>query len=249
VFLPNDRPVDRIRKNLTCPGFGGLWRYNDRMKKTDPEADQSKDKMLTWILAGAVALVAGAIGWVGWTCIDSVQKNTGKLKNYHVTADNTKIDNQHLDIVKNDLDVKIFKDKLDPSDDLQATLVKREGSEILYSKAMAAMDKKQFAQAAIYFSQVLALIPAEAKKKTFWYASGDTIDRTHYTLCVQQKLYNCYRNIGQYAKAADVVTEAIKLTPDIPGNYQSRAELYYKLGKKALGDADTKTARELAKKY
>lgn len=194
-----------------------------------------------------IALVAGAIGWVGWNCIDSVQKNAGKLHNYNVTADNTRIDSHHYDIVKNEVDKRVFTEPLSPSQDLTYALVKQEGSELFWSKGLAAMDEHKLAPAAAAFSRVLTMIPGEAKKKTTWFVSGETIDRLSYTQRAYFRLYNCYRLMGDYARAAAVVTEAIKLTPGIAGNYQSRAALYYRLGKKALGDADMKTARALSR--
>jgi tetratricopeptide (TPR) repeat protein len=218
------------------------------MEENEPKRHQSSGKMLNWILALATTFVACGIGWVGWNCIESVQKNAGKLNNYHVTADNTKIDSQHLDVIKNQIDGKVLNDDLSPSEDFQAILVKQEGSELIFSKATAAIDKKQFAQAAADYSQILAMIPSEAKTKASWYANGATGDRGKYTMWVYRQRAFCYREMGDYARAVADLTEAIKLHPEITFNYQKRAEVYYLFGKKALGDADIQAVQAVSRR-
>jgi tetratricopeptide (TPR) repeat protein len=219
------------------------------MDNDDGQRPYTSGKALNWILAVVTALVACSVAWVGWICIDSVQKHEGKLHDFHVTADNTKIDSHRYDVVKNEIDSQVFTDKLSPSEDLQAALVKREGSELIYSQGIAAIDKKQFAQAAAYYSQILTMIPAEAKTKTTWYASGATGDRSTYTMWVYHQRALCYRNMGDYSRAVADWTVAIKLHPDNAYNYQKRAELYYAEGKKTFGDSDTKTAQVLLNGY
>jgi tetratricopeptide (TPR) repeat protein len=174
-----------------------------------------------------------------------LQKHAGKLHNFHVTADNTKVDSHHYDIVRNEIDLKVFDDKLSPAENLQATLVRQEGSELIYSKAKAAIYEKKFAQAAAYYSQILAMIPGEAKHKSSWYAIGKTFDRVAYTMRAHRQRALCYSEMGDNVRALADLTEAIRLVPDDAYTYMKRAEAYYLLGKKALGDADTKTEQAL----
>jgi tetratricopeptide (TPR) repeat protein len=111
------------------------------------------------------------------------------------------------------------------------------------------VDKKQFAQAVALYSQILAMIPGEAKNKSSWYANGMTGDRSRYTMWVYRQRAFCYRELGNYSRAVDDLTEAIKLHPEISFNYHKRAEVYYLLGNKALGDADAKAVETQSKRH
>ena len=218
------------------------------MEENDSQPHQTSGRALNWIFALATTLVACAIAWVGWNCIESVQKNAGKLNKFHVTADNTKIDMHRYDVVKNELDSRVFTDQLSPSEDLQAIMVKQEGSELVFSQATKAVDKKQYTQAEAYYSQILAMIPEEAKKKSSWYANGMTGDRRRYTMWVYRQRAICYRTAGDNVRAIADLTEAIKLMPDNGLNYRLRGQTYYLLGKKTLGDADTKIGQALLRR-
>lgn len=203
-------------------------------------------KVLTGILALGIALVTCAIGWVGWNCIDSVQKHAGKMQNFHATPENTKIDSHHMDIVKNNIDSHFAMDQLSPGEDLQTMLTDEKSSERVFSKGLAAVDNKQYALAVKHFSQVLAMIPAEAKTRTSWSANGQVWDGRHYPEMVLRRRALSYILLGEYSRAVDDCTAAIKLIPDQSANYKTRALAYYKLGRKALGDADTESADRLA---
>jgi predicted Zn-dependent protease len=218
------------------------------MKENDSPSTQTSAKMLNWILALAIALVACAIGLVGWNCIESVQKNAGKLNNYHVTADNTKIDSHRYDVVKKELDSQVFSDQLTASQELQGALVKQEGSEIFFSKGTAAIDKKQYAQGVVNFSQVLALIPVEAKKKDTWFCFGCLTHRPTYIMWALRQRGLCYVEMGHYSAAIADLNAAIKQRSDDPACYRYRARAYSKIGKPALAAADGQTARALAAK-
>lgn len=201
--------------------------------------------MLTWILALAIAFVTCAIGWVGWNCIDSVQKHAGKMQAFNVTAENTKINSRHMDIVKNDIDSHVAMDQLSPSEDLQTILIDQKSSEHVFSKAIAAEECQQHTQSVKYFSQVLEMIPAEAKTKATWFALGQIWERRPYNELALRRRAQAYILMNDYSLAIDDCTAAIKLGPDQSSNYRVRAKAYYKLGRKALGDADTKSADKL----
>jgi tetratricopeptide (TPR) repeat protein len=220
------------------------------MEKEDDEPipPRTGGSNLTLILGLSIALVTAGIGWVCWTCIDSLQSHEGKLHNFHVTADNTKIDSHHLDIFKNDIDSKVSVDKMSPSLDLQTVLVKQDGSELIYNEGLTAFDEKQYDKAIGCFTKVLSLIPAEAKRKSTWFASGDTVDRVKYTMWCYRHRGNCHKLKKDFSKAVADYSDSIKQMPEIAVNYQKRAELYYLLGKKALGDADSKKAEELIRR-
>jgi tetratricopeptide (TPR) repeat protein len=219
------------------------------MEEKDAQPTQATGKVLNWILAMAIALVACASAWVGWNCIESAQKNAAKLHKFHVTADNTKFDSARFDGLKNKVDGRVFTEDMSPAENLQSVLVKQEGSELVFSKAVAALNQKQFSQAVPCLSQVLAMIPGEARRKSFWFACGETIDRRTYTARAYRNRAICYSNLGDNARAVADMTEAIKLEPNSALNYQKRAELHYLLGNKRLGDEDTNTMRALMKKY
>ena len=219
------------------------------MEENDWQPDHSSSNLLNWIFGLAIGLVACAIGWVGWSCVDSIQKNAGKLHNYHVTADNTKIDSRHLDIVKNEIDPRLFANQTGNSEELQSVLLNQAGSERFLTKATAAMDNKQFAQAAEYCSQALAKIPLEAKTKTTWYADGNVANRSVYIELVLRKRATCYMSMGRSSLATADLTAAIKERPGNGNNWAERAKLYYKLGKKGPGDADTKQAQAMFAEY
>jgi len=219
------------------------------MNDNDSLPNQTSGKLLNWVFGLAIALVACAIGWVGWICIDSLQKHTGKLENYHSTAENTKIDSHRYDIVKNEVDSQIFSDKLTSSQEIQGALVKQEGSELLFSSGQALTDKKQYPQAVANFSQVLALIPVEAKKKTTWFAYGGLTEKNTFTMWALRQRAQCYIEMGSYGPAIADLTEAIKRRPDSVTCLQYRAKAYYKIGKTALGDADLRSARANRLKY
>jgi tetratricopeptide (TPR) repeat protein len=178
------------------------------------QGNHKSGAVLNWILATAITLVACGIAWVGWNCIDSLQKHAGKLDKFHVTADNTKVDSKHYDIVKNEIDGLILDDKFNPAENLQGALVKKEGSEIHYSSGKEAIYNNQYAQAAAYYSQVLAMIPEEAKHKSSWYAGGGTFDRAGYTMRVYRQRALCFRKTGDNVRAVADLTEAIRLRPD-----------------------------------
>ncbi len=220
------------------------------MEDDEPQSTQSTGTMLTMILALATAVVAIAIGWVGWNCIDSVQKHTGKLDKFNVTVDNSKIDSHHLDIVKNEIDAKFSPESIAPSEDLQTALVKQEGSEVLYSQATMAIDNRQFAQAIVCYTKILAMVPAESKTKTTWYASGATADKTRYLTWVYRQRASCaFKEMKQYSKAISDFSEAIRLSPEVSWNYTKRAEVYYRMGKKELANQDIHKVQMLAEKY
>jgi len=217
-----------------------LWLGENDLSET-----QINSKVLTWILALATAIVACGIGWVGWSCIDSLQKHAGQMKNFHVTAENTKIDSHHLDIVKENIDSHFALDKLGPGEDLQTILINQKSSERVFSKALAAIDNRQYAEAVKLYSQVLAMIPAEAKTKTTWMAAGEVWEGRRYPEMVLRRRAQCYILLGDYSRAIDDCTAAIKQTPGQSSNYRLRAQAYYKLGRKARGDADMKSAAAL----
>jgi tetratricopeptide (TPR) repeat protein len=219
------------------------------MEKNDLQQDHSSSNLLNWIFAAAIGLVACAIAWVGWTCVDSIQKNAGKLHNYNVTADNTKIDTHHFDIVKNEIDPRLFASQTGNSEELQSVLLNQAGSERVLTKATAAMDNKQFAQAAEYCSQALAKIPLEAKTKTTWYCDGNVANRSAFIELVMRKRATCYMSMGRSSLAIADLTAAIKERPGNGNNWAERAKVYYKLGQKGLGDADTKKAQALFAEY
>jgi tetratricopeptide (TPR) repeat protein len=216
------------------------------MKNNDVPPKHSNGRVLTWILAMAVAFVASAVGWVGWNCIDSVQKHADEMQKFYVTDENTKIDSSHLDIVKNDIDSHVAMDQLTPGEDLQIMLIDQKSSERVFSKALAAEERQQYPQSVKYYSQVLEMIPAEAKTKTAWMALGEMRERSSYTDLTLRKRAQVYLLMGQYSRAIDDCSAAIKLTPSQSNNYKVRAKAYYKLGHKALGDGDTKSAEALA---
>ncbi len=102
--------------------------------------DHTGGKTLNWILGIITALVAGGIAFVGWNFIDSVQKHAGELKNYHVTADNAKIDSHRYDTINKDVDEHIFNNQTDPEQALQEAVFKLKGSEISFSKGLTALS-------------------------------------------------------------------------------------------------------------
>jgi tetratricopeptide (TPR) repeat protein len=209
--------------------------------------DHTGGKTLNWILGIITALVAGGIAWVGWNFIDSVQKHTGELKNYHVTADNAKIDSHRYDTINKDVDEHIFNNQTDPEQALQEAVFKLKGSEISFSKGLTALDNNNYAIAEVNFSNVLANIPLEAKQKTTWRAFGNVADRNFFTVAALQRRALCYIKTDKYDKAVIDLTEAIKLRPTLAVNYENRATAYNKLGKKALAAADLNKARALSK--
>jgi tetratricopeptide (TPR) repeat protein len=215
----------------------------------DFQSGQTSAKRLNWILATAIALVAGAIAWVGWTVIDSVQKNERKLQNFHVTADNSKIDSHHLDVVKQDLDTQVFTDKLTESQEIQGALVKQEGSEVFFSSGTAAIDRKKYAEGVVDFTKALDLIPSEAQRKSEWFAFGCKCYRNTYTMWTLRQRAHCYIELDRCGAAVADLDAAIKARSDSPACYRFRAMAYYKLGKKALGDADIKRAAQLTIKH
>jgi tetratricopeptide (TPR) repeat protein len=215
------------------------------MKDDDPQFDQRSGKTLNWILAIAITLVACAIAWVGWNCIDSVQKNAGKLHNFHVTAENTKMDTHHYDVVKNEIDSQVLTNQLSPSQELQGALVKQEGSEVFFHRGIAEIDNKQYVQGIDDFSKVIAMVPEEARNKTSWFGFGGMSDRRTYTMWAYRQRATCYTELGDYTRALVDLGEAIKLRPDTPITYKNRARIYYRLGKRGAGDADMRIAREI----
>jgi tetratricopeptide (TPR) repeat protein len=218
------------------------------MAVKDSDSDQSKAKLLNWIFVLAIALVACAIGWVGWTCVDSVQKKAGKLENYHVTPENTKVTSRRYDVLNKDIDNQIMANQLSPDLALQDSMAKLEGSEIPMNMGTKAVDKQQFAQAEKYFSEALELIPAEAKQKDSWRVGGLPRKRQSYTAYGYEERSYCYLKAGDYTKALADLTMAIKLHPEQGLNYENRAKVYFLLGKKSLGAADLQMARTLAQR-
>jgi len=93
---------------------------------------------------------------------------------------------------------------------------------------------------------VLEMIPAEARTKTSWLAMGQMWDKSTYDELTLRRRAQVYILMGEYSRAIDDCTVAIKLRPDQSSNFRIRAKAYYKLGRKALGDADTKVGDELA---
>jgi tetratricopeptide (TPR) repeat protein len=208
--------------------------------------DQASSKLLTWILALAVTLVAGAIAWVGWNCIDSLQKHTGKLKNYHSTAENTKIDTNLNDELTKKVDVPVLSEHVEPDLAIQDAISKPEGSELYMNKGGMASDKGQYSQAVTYFTQVLAMIPGEAKNKTSWRTGLSNRDKTSYTEYAYEQRAFCYLQMRQYAPAIADLTAAIKLQPDNAQAYQNRAKAYHFLGDKVHEAADVKILQGLS---
>jgi predicted Zn-dependent protease len=219
------------------------------MAKNDSSPIEINSKILTWVLALGIAFVTCAIGWVGWSCIESVQKHAGKLQNFNATRENTKIDSEHMDMVKNNLDSHFATDQLAPSEDLQTILTDEKSSERVFSKALAAIDNKQYDQAVKYFSQVLAMIPKEAKTRTRWMANGQSWEGFRYQEMVLRRRAEIYIRLGEYSRAVDDCTAAVKLNSLQSVNYQLRAQAYYKLGRKKLGDADIKSAKACVAAY
>jgi tetratricopeptide (TPR) repeat protein len=215
------------------------------MEEDESIPDQASSKLLNWIFALAIALVAGAIAWVGWNCLDSLEKHTGKLKNYHVTAENTKIDSNLNDDLKKKVDVQVMSEHVEPDLAIQEVISVPEGSELYMNKGGKALDKGQFDQAVSCFSQVLAMIPEEAKK-TSWRTGLSNRDRTSYTEYAYEQRAFCYLQMHNYSRAIADLTAAIKLQPDNAQAYQNRAKAYHFLGEKALEAADMKTLQSLS---
>jgi tetratricopeptide (TPR) repeat protein len=213
------------------------------MKENHPMSKFAGAKLLTLILALAIALVTCAIAWVGWTSIDSAQKHAVKLNNYHVTADNTKVDSHRYDTVK-DIDTQMFPDQADPLEAMMAGGAKLEGSEITCCKGWTQIRYNRPGQAEVSFSKVLAMIPLEAEKKTSWHASGGICDRRSYTASVYKGRSISYLGTGKYLQAIDDLTAAIQLHPS-DDVYQYRSLCYLKTGKYSLAVADSTAAIKL----
>jgi tetratricopeptide (TPR) repeat protein len=218
------------------------------MEENDPQPEQSGTRVLSWILGLAIALVAGAIAWVAWSCIDSLQKHSGELQNYHVTAENTKIDSNLNDDIKKKVDAPVMSEHVDPALAIQEAISAPVGSELDMNKGQKAVDKEQYAQAVTCFSQVLAMIPVEAKKKTSWRTGLRDRDRLAYTQFAYEQRAFCYLKMQQYSLAIVDLTAAIKLNPDYAPDYENRAKAYHCLGEKALEAADVKTLQALSSK-
>jgi tetratricopeptide (TPR) repeat protein len=213
------------------------------MKENDPESNNTGAKLLTLILALSIALVTCAIAWVGWTSIDSVQKKAGTLHNYHVTAENTKVDSHRYDDIQ-DIDRQMFSDKVDPVDAMISGGGKLAGSEIDCSKAGVAIRYNHYGEAVTLLSQALEMIPSEAKGKASWTAFGGKCDRPMYTARTRQARAFGYIQMGQYLQAITDLTEAIKLYPEYI-EYQERSFCYCKAGKPELALADLTEAIRL----
>jgi tetratricopeptide (TPR) repeat protein len=216
------------------------------MDENNSPPHQTSAGMLNWILGLAIALVACAIAWVGWNFIDSLQKNAGRLSKYHATAENTKVQTQNFDIVRKDVDEKIMSGQVDLEQTLVDSVFHLKGSEVTFNKGLSMIDNREFARATLNFSNVLQVIPLEAREKTSWRAFGHAIDRRLYTAFAYQERSVCSLETGNYMLAVADLTEAIKLRPDYAPNYESRAKAYNLIGNKALADADLKTARALS---
>jgi tetratricopeptide (TPR) repeat protein len=216
------------------------------MKPDKEQSNAPAAKTLNWILALAIALVACAIAFVAWFSVDSLQKHTHKLTNYHVTEENTKISTHNYDVLKKSVQKEIATEQLDPNIAFQEILIAPEGSEILMNNGRKAVDTRQYAQGAEYFTQALAMIPQEAKKKTAWHSGVKARDKNEYTGFAYEERSLCYLELGDFKAAIADLTGAIKLSPDHVFNYKNRARAYYQIGKKDLAAADTKTAQAMA---
>ncbi len=100
-----------------------------------------------------------------------------------------------------------------------------------------------------HFYRVLEMIPGESLTRCSWRAVGAAGDRKLYSAYTYQQRAYCYLKQRQYATATDDLSEAIKLRPQYPNNYQNRARAHYLLGEKGLADADSKTAKATAPAY
>jgi tetratricopeptide (TPR) repeat protein len=215
------------------------------MTKDDRQSTSTDGHLLNWLLGLTIAVVAGSIAWVGWNFIDSLQKHAGKLSSYHATADNTKMDAHPYDLVKKDTEKDVLSGELSPSVALGETLGKAEGSELICIKGTRETDRGHYAEGAQCFSQALAMIPAEAKKKSRWQAINNHVDKKAYTAYTYEQRSFCYLKMGKYFAAVADLTKAIKLRPGYALNYENRAKAYLLIGQKELAAADLNMARSL----
>jgi tetratricopeptide (TPR) repeat protein len=197
------------------------------MIENDSQPKPKSAKAFNWILGLAVVLVACAITWVGWRCIDTIAKK----------------DAPQVEQAKKSLETQTVTDQLDLAGVLKETeRTPLAGSEILYSKAFEASDKGHYAEAEKDLTQVLIMIPKEAKTKKVWMAHGCVAKGSYYTMLTYQDRAYCYLQEGKYPLALADLNQAIKLDPTNGSNFENRARLHYKLDQKALGDADRKMA-------
>jgi tetratricopeptide (TPR) repeat protein len=193
----------------------------------------------------AILLVTGGIGWAGWICLESVQKHEGKLKSYDTAPGTPRLEAHRYEMIKKDEDNAIVAGQLSPIAVVEESLQKLDGSEVDCNKGIRVLDRKEYTGAIAYFTEVLKLIPQEARKKKSWSAGGHIVDKNAYTAYAYEQRSYCYLNQKKYKAAIFDLTEAIKLRPRYCVNFTNRAKAYYLIGEKGLAAADITTARSL----
>jgi tetratricopeptide (TPR) repeat protein len=217
------------------------------MTEKQAQAKQTSGIILNWVFALAIALVAAAIAWVAFSCLDSMHKNVITVQKIHITPLHEgvgipQIDTIESEILKHDLvcqKKRYYKAHRDA--------LKLYGSEIAFESAIKAREQHQYAQAIVMLSRVLAAIPLESKSQTAWHIEGGTDNRALYTAYAHQYRAFCYMQMSKYPLAVADWTEAIKLRPNWAPYYQKRARTYFLQGEKVLGAADIKMAQTLTK--
>jgi len=217
-----------------------IWMYNLSVRVTAYRRDHLRPGLLTWIFALAITVVACSIGWVAWQCIDSLQKQTGRLHTFHATADNTKIDAHSYDLAKNELDTRILSQNVDPQEAIQIPVVKAHGSEINCIDGMKAEEGRHYAEAIKQFSIMIAQIPIECNLQSTWHYCGLVRDKQQYTADAYAQRAYCYLQLHYYKLAIADLNEAIRLVPNNATNYKNRSQAYYLVGQKVLGDGDAR---------
>ncbi len=104
------------------------------MEDEERQPNMTGGHFLNWLLGLAILLVAGALGWVGWNCIDRVQKHAGELKTLNVTSENTKVASHRYEMVKKEEDSEIMAGQLNPNLVIEETMLRLEGSEVLQQR-------------------------------------------------------------------------------------------------------------------
>jgi len=212
------------------------------MKQEESIKSGKQSKLLNGIFALAIVAVAGALLWVGMGLVDSAQKRADNLKKLNNTAENTKIAINQYEAVPDDVG-----ELMAPDDEkMAADRARYRGSEIPFHRGLDEMEANKFDAAIADMTKVIAMVPQEAKTQKTWHSDGTIQDQAFFTAFTYQARAYCYAQQKQYKLAVADLTQAIKLRPGYPQNFENRAKAYYFLGQKALGDADMQQVRSMS---
>jgi len=212
------------------------------MMQQEPTKSGKQSTLLNGVLAVAIIVVAGALLWVGMSLVDSAQKRADNLKKLNTTPENTKIAINQYEAVPDDVG-----ELMAPDDKkMAAERANYRGSEIPFHRGLDEMEANKFDAAIADMTKVIAMVPQEAKTQKIWHSDGTIQEQAFFTAFTYQARAYCYAQQRQYKLAVADLTQAIKLRPGYPQNYENRAKAYYYLGQKALGDADMQQLRSMS---